>query len=167
VAERPPLFVLDQNFPMVVPIEHLFPNIMLRQLRDIHPDLIRDHEDWEVMRELKVRGGVDGWITLDRGMHQLEKEMSVLHQSRLSLVVFEGVDNDPIVAAGLLLIHLPTIAVRLDRSKPQLWILRKPTTRPPINPWDQLSELARRLKLTTQEVYDRNKLPSTTFLRGR
>jgi hypothetical protein len=158
--------VLDQNFPMVVPIEHLFPNIVLRQLREMHPDLVQAHEDWEVIRELKVRGGIDGWITLDRGMHQLEKEMVVLHQSRLSLIVFEGVDNDPVVAAGLLLIHLPTIAAQIDRTRPQLWILRKPPTKPPENPWDRISDLARRLNLTPQEVYDRNKLPTNIFLRS-
>ena len=166
MTARPPVFVLDQNFPMVVPIEHLFPDLTLRQLREMHPDLIQDHEDWEVLRELKVRGGVDGLITLDRGMQQLEKEMVVLHQSRLPLVVFEGVENDPLVAAGLLLIHLPTIAKQLDRTKPQLWTLRKPQTKPPVNPWDRVSDLARRLKVSPQDVYERNKLPPTTFLRS-
>ena len=95
MAARPPVFVLDHNFPLAFPMADLFPGIIIHELRTIHPDLIKDHEDWEVIRELKSRGGVDGWITLDKGIHQLEKEMVVLHQSKLSLVIFEGVKDDP------------------------------------------------------------------------
>ena len=49
-----------------------------------------DHEDWEVLREIKSRGGADGLITLDAGMLNQAKEMVVLKQTRLTLVVFRG-----------------------------------------------------------------------------
>lgn len=72
----PPLFVLDQNFPMSIVSLIRLPDLVFRPLREIYPDLIEGHEDWEVMRELKVRGGADGWITLDRNMLSPEKEVA-------------------------------------------------------------------------------------------
>ena len=161
----PPPFVLDQNFPVSIISLIKLPDLEFRPLKDVHPDLIKDHEDWEVMRELRVRGEVDGWITLDRRMLSLEKEMVVLHQSRLSLVVFEGVENDPLVAAGLLMIHAPGIAKFTDRRRPQLWVLRKPATTAPINPHSRISELARREGISPNEMYERNRLRPNPFVR--
>jgi hypothetical protein len=135
------------------------PDLELRPLHTIHPDLVQDHEDWEVMRELRARGGVDGWITIDRKMLSLEKEMVVLHQTRLSQVVFEDVGNDPIAATGLLMIHSKTIARQFDSRSPQLWVLRRPGTKPPMRPWDRIAEIARRQGATPEELFERHRLP--------
>ena len=161
----PPVFVLDHNFPETAVWQIPMPEMVIRPLRVIHPDLVRNTEDWELLRDLRLRGGVDGLITLDAGMVNLEKEMVVLHQSRLSLVVFEGVENDPLVAAGLLLVHAPTIARQTSPRRAQLWVLRRPATRPPENPQQRINTIAARLHVTPEELYARNRLPSNLFLR--
>lgn len=155
----PPVFVFDHNFPTPLMSHIKLPDLDLRPLQAVHPDLVQDHEDWEVIRELKARGGVDGWITLDRRMLSLAKEMVVLHQTRLSQVVFEGVGNDPIAATGLLMIHITTIARQFESRTPQLWVLRRPGTKPPTRPWDRIVEIARRVGLTPEELFDQHRLP--------
>lgn len=161
----PPLFVLDHNFPISVTSLIRLPDLAIRPLQHLYPDLIRDHEDWEVIRELRVRG-VDGWITLDSRMLNLPKEMIVLHQSRLSLVVFERVGNDPLVAAGLLMIHAPAIAKQTNAKRPQLWVLRKPPTPSPTNPWERISALAGREGIDPRVLYRRHRLSPNPFQRG-
>jgi hypothetical protein len=147
---RKPVFALDQNFPSVTmpPL----PDIDFIPLRQLYPDLIRDHDDWDVLRELKRRGGVDGLITLDDNIVKLPKEMSVLHQTRLSLVVFRNVNNDPLVATDLLLVHASAIARSNDRRRPQLWVLSKPLSTPS-NPWDEIKKLADRRGISAEELY--------------
>ncbi len=157
---RPPVFVLDQDFPDPAgeALPGLIPELQLLPLRRVHPDLVEGHDDWEVLKELKVRGGVDGLITLDAGMLSLAKEMVDLHQTRLSLVVLTKVDNDPIVAWGLLLIHGPSIAHAHSRSRPQLWVIRKPGSAPPQNPKGRIAEIARRENVPEDGLYREHRL---------
>ena len=154
----PPLtFVLDQDFPDP-PLQYIrIPNLTLVPLREKHPDLIKEVEDWQVMRELKVRGGVDGWITLDSKM-LIQKEMVILHQTRLSLVVFQDVHNDPLIATGLLMLHLPFIAKQTDRAQQQLWVLKRPRDES-ADPWAVIDEIAKREGISAAELYEREKLP--------
>lgn len=133
----------------------------------MHPDLVKDHEDWEVLRELRLRGGVDSFITLDSRMLNLAKEMAVLCQARLSMVVFEDVDNDPLVATGLLMVHLPYISRQIVRRKAQLWIIRRHPTRSPLNPWNEgVARLADREGITAKELYERERIRPNPFLLG-
>jgi hypothetical protein len=127
-----------------MPLHELAPSLALTPLRQLHPDLVQEHEDWEVLQKLKARGGVDGFITLDANMLQLAKEMVVLHQTRLTLIVIEDTDNDPIAAWAVLLIHATQLAKQLSRRRPQLWRLRRPTHPRPTNPYDELTRLAER-----------------------
>ncbi|MCY3646910.1 MAG: hypothetical protein OXH07_08055 [Chloroflexi bacterium] len=152
---RKALFLLDQDFPN--PSIPDLPDIDLRPLRDVHPDLIRDHEDWEVLREIRRRGGADGLITLDAGMLNQAKEMVVLRQTRLTLVVFRGTNNDPFVAAGLLMIHAPQIVRQLDRRRAQLWVLNKPSATPD-SLWTRIGELARHESLSADALIRRERI---------
>ncbi len=152
---RKAVFLLDQDFPN--PSIPDLPDIDLRPLRDVHPDLIRDHDDWEVLREIRRRGGVDGLITLDAGMLSQPKEMVVLRQTRLTLVVFRGTNNDPFVAAGLLMIHAPQIVRHLDRRRAQLWVLNKPSATPD-SLWTRIGELARHESLSAEALIRRERI---------
>ena len=76
-----PVLAVDHDFPLTLTDSKYWPDAELQPLRSIHPDLIGGHEDWEILRELRVRGGIDGFVTLDRGMLSLPKEMVVLVQS--------------------------------------------------------------------------------------
>ncbi len=159
---RKAVFLLDQGFPdpSIPPL----PDIDLHPLRRIHPDLTRDREDWEVLREIKSRGGADGLITLDAGMLNQAKEMVVLKQTRLTLVVFRDTNNDPLVAAGLLMLHAPEIARRLDRRRPELWVLRKSPAFPQ-SPWRRIEELASRESISPEALERRERIPPNTVLR--
>ncbi len=141
-----------------VPLASLLPSLELVALRSVHPDLVRDHEDWEVLQKLKARGGVDGFITLDARMLELPREMVVLHQTRLTLVVIENTDNDPIAAWAMLLIHGPQIAKQLDRRRPQLWRLRRPPHPQPRNPHDFVKVLAERAGVAESTLITRHRL---------
>lgn len=152
---RKAVFLLDQDFPN--PSIPDLPDIDLRPLREVHPDLIRDHEDWEVLREIRRRGGADGLITLDAGMLSQPKEMVVLRQTRLTLVVFRGTNNDPFVAAGLMMIHAPQIVRQLDRRRAQLWVLNKPSAAPD-NLWTRIGELARHQSLSGETLIRRERI---------
>ena len=153
---RKAVFLLDQDFPD--PVIPTLPDIDLHPLRRVHPDLTRDHEDWEVLREVKRRGGADGLITLDAGMLNQPKEMVVLRQTRLTLVVFRNTNNDPFVAAGLLMVHAPQIVKQLDRRKAQLWVLAKPPTTPD-NLWARIGALARHQSLSADALMRRERIP--------
>lgn len=159
---RKATFLLDQDFPD--PAIPELPDLDVHPLRQVHPDLIRDHEDWEVLREIKRRGGADGLIPLDAGMLNQAKEMVVLKQTRLTLVVFRDTRNDPLVAAGLLMIHAPEIARRLDRRRPELWVLRKPPVAPE-NPWGRITQLAARESISPEALERRERIPANTVLR--
>ena len=152
---RKAVFLLDQDFPD--PVIPTLPDIDLHPLRRVHPDLTRDHEDWEVLREIKSRGGADGLITLDAGMLSQPKEMVVLRQTRLTLVVFRGTHNDPFVAAGLLMIHAPHIVRQLDRRRAQLWVLNNPSATPD-NLWTRIGDLARHESLSAEALVRRERV---------
>lgn len=161
----PPVFALDQDFPTSLLGSIPWPDAKLVALKDEHPDLVRDHEDWEVLRELRVRGSVDGLITLDHKMLSLPKEMVVLHQSRLSLVVFHDVLNDPFIATGLLMIHLPLIVRQFQPQVAQLWVFRRPPTKSSENPWQRITRLAARSRMSAESLYEQHRLDGTVFLR--
>ncbi len=152
------VFLLDQDFPLLLTGPKYWPDVNIRPLREVHPDLIADHEDWEVLHQLRVRGGVDGFITLDTGMLNLPREMVVLQQTKLKLVVVEEGGNDPLVATGLLMAYMPQILKRFDRRRAQLWIIR-PGERTPIRPWDQLRRIAEHRNEDPADLLRANRLP--------
>ena len=133
-------FALDQNFPLPI-VDVLARYIVeaeLVALSAIDPALTRDTEDWQVLLALhKHAEHWDGLITTDSGMLLLPKEMAVLCQTNLTLVVAEGVGHDPVKATGLVLAHLPGICEKTDPEVPQLWVLRA-ATQPHEKPWDRL-----------------------------
>jgi len=155
--------VLDQGFPTNLYAHLPWPGVTLAPLRELHQDLTADHEDWEVLSQLRIRGGVDGFVTCDANMLKLEKEMCVLHQSQLALVVCEDDRRDPFVSTGLLMIHLPIIVNQLRPGTPQLWVLRRPPTRPPERPWDRIQRFADAKGVAAQHVFDEHKLPLAMF----
>src|SRR5439155_3679211 len=94
-------------------------------LMAIDPDLTRNHEDWELFRALHRRGDVEGFITNDADILLLAREMVMLSQTQLTLVVTDGLGHDPLGATGLLMLHLPQIA-RQNHPPPRVYQLRRP-----------------------------------------
>ena len=117
--------VLDQNFPLQATGLPWPQGLAVSPLTAIDPDLTHDHDDWEVLRALHRRGDVEGFITNDAGILLLPREMVMLSQTQLTLVVTVGLGHDPLGATGLLMLHLPQIA-RQNHPTPRIYRLRRP-----------------------------------------
>ncbi len=153
-------FALDQNFPLPI-VDVLAKYIVeaeLVPLSSIDPMLTRDTEDWQVLLALhKHAEQWDGLITTDSGMLLLAKEMAVLCQTRLTLVVAEASGHDPVKATGLVLAHLPGICSKTAADVPQLWVLRSATQQHE-KPWERLRRIADQRKVGVKELYNNVKL---------
>ncbi len=117
-------FVLDQNFPIQLTGLPWPAGLAVSALKDIDPDLTRNHDDWEIFRALHERGDVDGFITNDAAILLLPREMVMLSQTQLTLVVTVGLGHDPLAATGLLMLHLPQIA-KQNHPTPRIYNLRR------------------------------------------
>lgn len=120
------LFALDHNFPEplltaladVLPMAELVP---VRAIDAAFPDLA----DWELLAALhRHPRRWDGLITNDAAMLSLAKEMTVLSQTNLTLVIAKGEGHNPVRAVGALLSHLPHICHHTRTDGAQIWVLR-------------------------------------------
>lgn len=123
------------------------PGVQLVPLATIDSWLIDNVEDWAVLAALAQRGDIEGFVTIDRRMLALSKVLPVLLQTKLTLVVCRDVGNDPLAAAGLVLLHLPSIVRRSVSTSAQLWTLPRPPQRNEENIDHRVTELARHAKL--------------------
>jgi hypothetical protein len=127
-----PVFVLDHNFPepiLLDAVERWVLELELRRLREIDPRLTRGFDDWQVVLALSQLG-FDGFVTNDDDMLWVPEVVSVIEQTAMSVVVCEKTGDDAVVASGLLLAHLPRVAKRFQRQKPQIWRLKATEQRP-------------------------------------
>lgn len=156
----PHLFALDQNFPepIVVALQrYLEDAVELVPLRHID-ERLPTCDDWQVLHALHVhKRPWDGLITTDHDMLSLPKELAVLCQSRLSLVIAVAAGHDPIKATGLVLAHISGICSQTRPKIPQIWRLRT-TAKPPEDPWDFITMIASRQGATAAALYERERL---------
>jgi hypothetical protein len=81
--------------------------------------------DWELLVALSQQSPpCAGLVTTDNSMLLQERELAVLLQTKLTLVVADAAGDDPLKATGLLLTHLPWIARQEHRHRAQVWVLR-------------------------------------------
>lgn len=120
------LFALDHNFPepVLAAFASVMPTVEVVPVRLIDSAWAR-LDDWELIVELHRHGRPwDGLITADDAMLSLPKEMTVLAQTGLTLVVARGEGHNPIRAVGALLCHLPHICHHTKPGVAQIWNLR-------------------------------------------
>jgi hypothetical protein len=157
-----PRFALDQNFPspIVRALEPYIAEAQLVPLGDLHPRLAV-LEDWHLLVALSQQTpSIAGLVTTDSSMLRQEREISVLLQAKLTLVVAEAAGDDPLKATGLLLTHLPWIARQRHGHQAQVWVLRA-TNKRPDDPWELLRGIAtRRGEGDPRSLYDQNKVGS-------
>ena len=160
-------FALDQNFPqpIVDALAEFMTEADLVALGDI--DLrLTDLNDWEILLALHHHPRAwDGLITTDRGMLALPRELSVLLQTRLTLVVAHAAGHDPLKATGLVLAYLPWIAAHTHPDRAQLWVLRT-RNRPPQDPWEHLAKIAARSGGSADALYRTERLTSAELARN-
>jgi hypothetical protein len=90
-------------------------------------------------------------------MLSLPKELAVLCQSRLSLIIAVAAGHDPIKATGLVLAHISGICGLTRPESPQIWRLRT-TAKPPEDPWVFITTIANRQGETATTLYERERL---------
>jgi hypothetical protein len=164
----PRLFALDQNFPQPIldTLDRFIPEAELLPLADIDVRLIENTEDWEVLLALHHHERPwDGLITADSSMLNLPRELAVLMQTRLALVVAEEAAHDPLRASGLVLLHLPGICANLLPNVAQVWRLRAPPRKPHRDPWDELTRVADHQDTNPASLYAGAKLTKRELAR--
>ncbi len=142
------------------------PHVELVPIRDIDPGFA-DLDDWELLRELhRHERGWDGMITNDDAMLSLAKEMTVLSQTGLTLVVAKGAGHNPIRAVGTLLCQLTHICHHTVPGTAQIWRLRvAQKNSEPVH--DYLETIAKKGKTTVAKVLADNKLVPADLQRSR
>jgi hypothetical protein len=118
-------FALDQNYPatVIAAFGAMIPGVELAAVTSIDPHLA-EMDDWELLLSLgQRRPAWDGLITNDDAMLALPREMTVLAQTRLTLIVAKGEGDSPVRSIGLLLAHLHHICHHTVRDRAQVWRL--------------------------------------------
>ena len=159
-------FALDQNFPtpIINVLREYLVEAELVSIRDIDsrmPTLA----DWEILLALhRDPAGWDGLVTTDSSMVKLPRELCVLLQTKLTLVVAQAAGHDPLKATGLVLAHLPNICKQTKAGIPQLWLLSA-KARPHHDPWSLLARLARHHGTKAGLLYKQHQLTSEELVR--
>jgi hypothetical protein len=156
------LFALDHNFPQPIlsAMTVALPQVELVAVRDIDPTFA-DLDDWELLRELhRHERPWDGMITNDDAMLSLPKEMTVLDQTGLTLVVAKGEGHNPIRAIGTLLCHLSHICHHTTPGAAQIWKLRvAQKNADPVRGY--LEAIAEKTRTTVSKLIADHRLPAS------
>jgi hypothetical protein len=153
------LFALDQNFPepIIQALNDFIPEAELIPLRDVDP-LLAEIDDWKVLLALHHHARPwDGVITNDSRMLNLPREMAVLRQTNLTLVVAQDAGHDPIRATGLLFTHLGYICTHTTHDDPQIWLLTA-SNRPARDAWEYLERIADHRSVDADELWRESRL---------
>jgi hypothetical protein len=159
-------FALDEDFPDTI-INALglgVPEADLVPIRLIDSRL-RQMDDWKLLLSLHHLEKWDGLVTTDSRMLKLPRELAVIHQTKLTLVIIEQAGHDPIRAAGLLLVHLPTICRKTVRSTGQIWKLSA-KNRNHDDPWEELQKIANHMNMTVKDLFQAHKLSNNELTRN-
>ena len=161
------LFALDQNFPQPIVdglSEWLAAEVELVPVAHID-NRLATVDDWQILLALHTdRRPWDGLITTE-DMTSLPRELAVLCQTKLTLVVAMGAGHDPIKATGLVLAHISNICSRTQPDRPQVWRLST-SGKPADDPWDYMTRLAARRGTSAQRLYEREKLTPDELARS-
>lgn len=164
----PRRFALDQNFPEPIVdglADWLAPDAELVPIRRIDARMAT-LDDWEVLAALHAdEADWHGLITTDAKMLSLPRELAVMSQTKLTLVVAEAVGHDPIKATGLVLAHIGRICEQTRPDVAQVWRLRT-STKPADDPWDYLTRVAERRGTTAQAMFANERLSKDQLRRS-
>ena len=148
-------FILDQNFPLYTTgIAWPIP-IRVTALLAHDAELTAGYGDWQLIRRLGSTPGVDGFITCDADLLNLSTEMVALNDTKLTLVVADGVGHNPVRATGLVMVHLHEVSRRFDGS-PQIYVLR-PAQLATQRPGSYINKIAVRQKIAPNEMISRER----------
>ncbi len=160
----PRLFALDHNFPQ--PIVEALVDFQ------VEADLVRidridprmpDLDDWQLLLALHHHHQPwDGLITTDSSILRQPRELAVLIQTRLTLVVALASGHDPVKASGLLFAYLAGISKRTEPGRPQVWRLNA-VDRPADDAWSILRQVAEHQNREPSSLWEESQLGDLEF----
>jgi hypothetical protein len=160
------LFALDQGFPLPI----------VKVLREYQADAelvsfseidsrLQDLEDWEILLALHHHSRTwDGLITTDSSMLNQAPELSVVAQTKQTLVVALGTGHDPVKASGLLFAYLSRICELTSRDVGQIWRLKAGNIMP-TDPTEALVRVAEHQNVPADELIAESRLDDEAFAR--
>jgi hypothetical protein len=160
------LFALDQNFPLpiVEALNTFIPEGELVSIADID-ERLTELDDWEVLLALHHhKRPWDGMITNDRGILSLPRELAVIRQTNLTLVVARAAGHDPLRATGLLFMHLSYICRETTSDRAQIWELSA-RNKPADDPHKFFEDIAEHQNLDVDQVVQESRLSTTDLAR--
>ncbi|MDH3754686.1 MAG: hypothetical protein OEU32_12505 [Acidimicrobiia bacterium] len=115
---------LDHNFPEPV-VDALAPHILEAELIPIRrmDERLPRFEDHDLVVALDQLG-VAALVTNNYKMLKVPRELAAIMATSLTVIAIEGLGDDPIRAAGALLLDLPPILAQLDANKAQIAWMR-------------------------------------------
>lgn len=158
------LFALDHNFPqpIVDVLVHFQVDAELVRIDAIH-ERMPELDDWEVLLALHHHERPwDGLITTDTSMLNLPRELSVLIQTKLTLVAIRAAGDNPVKATGLLFAYLGGICMRTRPDRPQVWT-PSAGERPPQKGREVFGRLAEKRNEDPEEMFEANALSDQEF----
>jgi hypothetical protein len=151
-------FALDQTFPE--PIMRAFaeylPEARLVPLRTIDPRLATVEDDWRILQFLSRHADEWDGQPADAAMLSQARELSVVMQTKPTLVVVQEAGHDSVKASGLLLAYLPMICKRTVRTSAQLWVVRAAERID--DPWARLKRVAANQNTTADALYQASRM---------
>ncbi len=160
----PRLFALDHNFPQPIVdalVDFQVEAELVRIDRIDHrmPDL----DDWKLLLALHHHPQPwDGLITTDSSILRQPRELAVLIQTRLTLVVALASGHDPVKASGLLFAYLAGICKRTEPGRPQVWKLNA-VDRAADDAWSILRQVAEHQNREASALWEESRLGDTEF----
>jgi hypothetical protein len=164
----PKLFALDHNFPQPIAavLGEYQDDATLVPIADIDARLVADTDDWEILLALHHhKDPFDGLITTDASMLNRARELAVLCQTKLTLVVADEAGHDPVKATGLVFAFLGGICHRTDPDTAQIWLLRAKSKKAD-DPWDHIKRVADHQNRDTQAVWEEAQLSEDELARN-
>jgi hypothetical protein len=159
-------FALDHNFPapVLAAFAVMMPGVELVPIMQIDPKLA-ELDDWELFLALhRHEESWDGLVTNDDKLLALPKEMTVLSQTNLTLVVAVGEGHNPVRAVGVLLCHLGHICHHSRRDRAQVWKLEVKQKNYE-EPNKYLTTIAEKQKTTVERLVQTHKLTAKELRR--
>ena len=149
-------FALDQNFPVLLPgVTDLLPEVDITPVHRVDPRLARlgDRELVLALHQL----GWDGLVTNNYKMLWQPIEVAAIVKTKITMFAVRGLGDDPVRAAGAVLLDLPGALRKIRPKKPNVFLVgpRNPT---PDDAWEYFCQAADRRRQRPEVLYEEVKV---------
>jgi hypothetical protein len=149
-------FALDQNFPPLLPgVNTLLPEVDIANIRDIDVRMPRLSDRDLVLALYQL--GWHGLITNNYKMLWQPVEIAAIVKTKLTVFAVQGLGDDPVRAAGAVLLDLPGALKRIAPGKSHVFLVN-PRNPLPKESWEYFREAATRRNVLPDKLYQEVKV---------